>query len=250
MSLRMPGSQQRQTIGSKQKKDGKQLETAHPKKFPSLLPEMEGKSFGRLKVVSVEVYRIKNRAALMTECMDCGIRSIKDYFNLTRDKAGCRACARPRRVPQWLWQRCSAAQQRCENQKNNRFRDYGGRGIRFNFSSPLEMALWIQENIGLHRGAQIDRIDNEKGYMPGNLRWSSARMNECNTRRTRRTALMHLFRETHPEIRYADKTLMRMVATMTFSEIIDRYHQKSCKPKGVYGTYSTPDHDIALLSRG
>ena len=83
----------------------------------------------------------------------------------------------------WLVQRASAAKDRCTNPHNRRFDDYGGRGIEFRFQSPTAMAVWIQTNLGLCQDMQIDRIDNDGHYEPGNLRYATASENQQNTRR-------------------------------------------------------------------
>lgn len=100
-----------------------------------------------------------------------------------RGTAGCRQCGHPRRAPKWLVQRASAAKDRCTNARNRRYSDYGGRGIEFRFSAPIEMAVWIQENLGLHRSLQIDRINNDGHYEPGNLRYVTPKQNMGNRRR-------------------------------------------------------------------
>lgn len=112
------------------------------------------------------------------------------------------------------------------------------------------MCLWVTEHLGQHRELQIDRIDNNGHYEPGNLRWSNSSQNASHTRKRMRNALVHKFRQEHPEIRYADSTLPHLVVKYTFEEIVERYHRKSHKPKGVYGTFSTADPFIASLSKG
>jgi hypothetical protein len=116
------------------------------------------------------------------------------------------------------------------------------------FETPLAMALWIQKNLGLHKTMQIDRIDNSRHYEPGNLRYATSKQNQSNTRSPRWNAMMHSFRMRHPEIRYADSTLRGMfIRGLTEDQIIKRFYQHSYKPKGVYGTFSTPDPVIASL---
>ena len=104
--------------------------------------------------------------------------------------------------------------------------------------------------MGLAKDMELDRIDNNGHYEPGNIRYVNKKINMNNTRRRRLTPAMHAFRQRHPNIKYADATLVRMIGeNMTDEQIIAAYHKGSCKPKGVYGTFSTPDPDILSLSK-
>jgi len=229
-------------IKSGPKKVGRPFGSVPPNKLPSQLPHLAGKQFGRLIVVSGEVVRKRERgrAYLRVECSTCKQRSLKEYGSLvTQRTAGCRSCGSPRQVPKWLYQRAQSAQARCTNPKDRRYAGTGSRGIEFRFSSPMAMALWVQENLGLHRDLQLDRIDNDGHYAPGNLRYS---------RKRPLSPKIHSFRQNHPDIKYSDASLSRMFSLgMTDNQIIDRFHRSSLKPKGVYGTFLTPDPFIVSL---
>jgi hypothetical protein len=106
------------------------------------------------------------------------------------------------------------------------------------------------ENLGLHKHMELDRINNNKGYAPGNLRFVLRRLNVANQERCRSIAF-HQFRQDYPEVRYADNTLRDMLCRgLTPEQIVERWGQPSCKPKGLYGTFSTADPVIASLPTG
>jgi hypothetical protein len=154
------------------------------------------------------------------------------------------------KAPKWLYRRAQAAQQRCTNPNGSHFARYGGRGIEFRFDSPRAMAEWVTANLGLQKEMEIDRIDNDGHYEAGNLRWAHPALNVANSTKAKVSAEFHTFRMEHPEVRYADATLRRLLLKgMTFEEIRERYQKPSRKPKGVYGTFSTPDPTIASQSK-
>lgn len=136
-------------------------------------PELKGKQFGKLTVISdtvrvreelltakLHLPSTRKRKYALTRCQ-CGTVAWKSLDNLKRGTAGCRVCDKLRRAPKWLVARIGNAKDRCENPNNPRYADYGGRRIRFCFDGPTDMALWLMERFDCtDRRMQIDRIDN------------------------------------------------------------------------------------------
>jgi hypothetical protein len=75
--------------------------------------------------------------------------------------------------------RCMTA--RCKSEKNDNYKSYGGRGIKVcDRWSKFEHFL---EDMGERpEGLQLDRIDNNGNYEPGNCRWTTPKENSNNRR--------------------------------------------------------------------
>jgi len=75
------------------------------------------------------------------------------------------------------------AKERCGNKNNKGYPGYGGRGIKMHEPWLKDFAAFF-DHVGpkpsrLH---SLDRIDNEQGYKPGNLRWAT-KSEQINNRR-------------------------------------------------------------------
>jgi len=71
------------------------------------------------------------------------------------------------------------AQARCNNPKCDKYKYYGGRGIKFLFTS---FEQFFSE-IGLRpKGTTLDRINNNGNYEPGNVRWATKAQQNANKR--------------------------------------------------------------------
>ena len=78
---------------------------------------------------------------------------------------------------------------RCNNPKHISYKYYGYRGIKSHFQSSQELIDYVVNNLGYDtyekiKGLQIDRINNDGHYEPGNIRLVTAKEN-ANNRRTK-----------------------------------------------------------------
>ena len=228
-------------------------------------PDLVGKQFGMVVVTHPEVVWVAQGDQskgltryrhLQVRCTGCGTEKLIAMDNLLKGKTkGCQACSQPRRIPKWLDRRLTAAKARCENPKDPGYENYGGRGVRFTFSSVLEAGLHLMAVGPVDRKLELDRIENSGDYAPGNIHMTQRRANQQNRRITALVEIQgmlipandafHVFRHLHPKVRYSDHTLNRMLSgSMTERDILERWELPSCKPKGVYGTCSTADPEI------
>lgn len=235
--------------------------TAPVNKSPSHRPDLVGLQFGSVKIVSPEVLWLgpKHRRFIhvICECETCGYRSVVSLSNLQGGRTkGCRTCNQPPPAyPAWLYARVQAQKARCDNPKNGMYPAYGGRGIEFRFSGVKAGTLWVIENLGVpedYKYKDLDRINTDGHYEPGNIRWLERRLNLVNRSGRQATAKMHWFRLRHPEVRYADHTMKQLITEgLTSVEILDRWNRStSTKEKRKFGTYSMPDPEIASLVTG
>lgn len=82
-----------------------------------------------------------------------------------------------------LYKRWSGIKQRCTDPNHAAYKNYGGRGIKLHkawFDFAVFAAYVGEPPSPLHH---LDRINNSKGYRPGNVRWVTQAENNRNSRR-------------------------------------------------------------------
>lgn len=72
------------------------------------------------------------------------------------------------------------AKTRCNNPEHPRYSDWGGRGIKFKFPNLKCFIAYI--GIPINTNSVLDRIDNNKHYEVGNLRWTTPSTSNLNKR--------------------------------------------------------------------
>jgi hypothetical protein len=89
----------------------------------------------------------------------------------------------------WLFARFNNWRDWCRNPRSRYWHKFGGAGITIHapwLKDYWRFHDWVETTLGTPPpGCNVlDRIDNSKGYQPGNLRWASQRdnhQNRCNT---------------------------------------------------------------------
>lgn len=150
-----------------------------------------GERFGRLVVVrSIRSPYTKTK----WECKcDCGNTAIVFRFSLLNGRTKSCGCFRKEAVGQQakelftkhgmsLSAENSAyrmAKYRCTNPRCKAWKDYGGRGVKFLFTSFEEFFAELGPR---PHGMSLDRIDNNGNYEPGNVRWATSKEQVKNKR--------------------------------------------------------------------
>ncbi len=154
--------------------------------------QIEGETFGRLTITKYlgnsyweadcscgNVARIHTGNLRSGRTRSCGCFH-KENRGEYRRGIGKGWCNQP------LYRTWRGALTRCHNPNDPHYPDYGLRGIevaaewRDDFEAFRD---WILENLGERPVAHsLDRIDNDRGYEPGNLRWATSSTQNSNRR--------------------------------------------------------------------
>ena len=95
----------------------------------------------------------------------------------------------------YLYSTWDGIKQRCYNENCKAYKNYGGRGITMHpkwIDNYLAFKKYILNNLGERpKGMTLDRIKNEKNYVPNNLRWATRKTQNSNKRGKKLNALQN-----------------------------------------------------------
>jgi hypothetical protein len=156
----------------------------------------KGLRFGSWEVLSDVPFRLYGNTYVQARC-GCGTIAELHLVNAEKGKTlGCRACASRRLhkanghlvvttlADKQLQKRVNAMRQRCQNPNDKNYHNYGGRGIEFRFASVKAGVDYILSALPAETyvGVDLDRIDNNGHYEPGNLQLLTRQENLRNRR--------------------------------------------------------------------
>ena len=146
--------------------------------------DLAGRKFGRLTLI--EVVGVNTAKQRVWRCLcDCGKEHAASQGHLTTNKVTSCGCYRKERAtthgmhktPEW--RAYGHAKTRCNpNHKNHA--DYFDRGIVFGFTSFEQ--FFAEVGFKPTPKHSLDRIDNDRGYVSGNVRWATKSQQERNRR--------------------------------------------------------------------
>ena len=158
---------------------------------------LKGMRFGKLAVVD-KCGKAKNGSIMWLCKCDCGKEHRATTSNLRSGSTNSCGCLRKEVASNLtkthdlsstrlhgIWR---GMKDRCLNRNDVSYPSYGGRGITICdewLNDFVSFYLWAIAN-GYSDKLSIDRIDNNKGYMPSNCRWAECEIQSRNRRSNRR----------------------------------------------------------------
>lgn len=152
------------------------------RQYKPFVPFEKGKKISGTRLTPTEILK-HNGIAYLCRC-ECGRQTIAAHADIVRkDKKSC-GCLRSDLAAKRMrthgltgrpeYYAALNAFRRCTNPKDASFKDYGGRGIKVEFKSPIDLAKWLVRKLPKPAGVFVlDRINNSGNYASGNMKWST-----------------------------------------------------------------------------
>lgn len=211
-----------------------------------------GDRLGLMTVILINSTRMSKRGVVhncLLRC-DCGKEWVSDTTGIVKaKKAYCRCAQREsaskpkthgflsKNSDTWdrfLARKWSGIKDRCYNFKNDRYPRYGARGIvvcdewKDDF---IAFKDWVNNNLGRPpKGYTIDRIDNDRGYFPDNLRWADKKtqsVNRGSVRIIHQYSLEGIFIQSFPTVRAANLAMNQPKNNMRIHTALKRPKNKT-----------------------
>ncbi len=159
--------------------------------------DLTGGHYGQVTVVGLR--RISKYEPIWNCVCDCGRRCVFGSESLLKEDSVFhkRSCCFHKRygmyeqtaIRRGIYRTWAHMKRRCSNDKDPAYRNYGARGIYVcnEWANNFEVFFSYVKSLDHFNepGRSLDRIDNNDGYRPGNVRWATSKEQANNTRRNK-----------------------------------------------------------------